>query len=295
MKARALTAAWFTTLLWSGSYIVNKVAFAQGIGPLTLSGVRYTLAGILLCAVLKKDESALANGTAQTLPMRWAVLQGLICYVLGQGCQYIGQSLLSPTVASLLLNSGMVVFIVAADRLRLREAPGMSLYGKIALMLAGMVMYYTPWSTPLTLPAAGLAAILAAAFGSAMNVTLNRYMLSQKGIERRSLTIRPMLFGGLMMLLVGALTEAPPKPSWKLALCVLYLAAASGALGFSLWVWSQQHISAVQSGCINNVMIIEIAVLDVLFFGRQLSIVQAVGILLTFAAILMVQYNKQRA
>ena len=52
-KRAALPAAILGTLLWAGSYIVNKIAFAEGIAPLTLSGLRYTLGGLLLAVVLR--------------------------------------------------------------------------------------------------------------------------------------------------------------------------------------------------------------------------------------------------
>ncbi|NLI21832.1 MAG: EamA/RhaT family transporter, partial [Clostridiales bacterium] len=51
MKRKALWMAAVTTLLWSGSYILNKLAFGGGIGPLTLSGLRYVLAALLLMGV----------------------------------------------------------------------------------------------------------------------------------------------------------------------------------------------------------------------------------------------------
>lgn len=75
--------------------------------------------------------AALRRGPeGKTLPWRLGVLQGFVCYFLGQGMQYVAQSLLTPTLASLMLNAGMVLFIVAADRIRLHEAPGRSLYAK---------------------------------------------------------------------------------------------------------------------------------------------------------------------
>lgn len=48
MKRKAFVMAVVTTLLWSGSYILNKLAFQGGIGPLTLSGLRYLLASLFL-------------------------------------------------------------------------------------------------------------------------------------------------------------------------------------------------------------------------------------------------------
>ena len=73
-----------------------------------------------------------------------------------------------------------------------------------------------------------------------------------------------------------------------------YLALISGAMGFGLWVWSQQTLTAVESGAINNAMIIEIAVMDVLFFKRVMGVWQWAGILIVFTAINLLQINGQK-
>lgn len=287
MKKRALALAVLTTLLWSGSYIVNKTAFAQGIGPLTLSGLRYTLGSLALMLTVKREKG-------KTFPLPLALLQGALCFLIGQGFQYIGQSLTQPTMASLILNSALVLFVAAADRIRLHEAPGKSMYWKITLLIVGMLAYYAPWSggMPDVAPMAWVVLILAA-FGAAMNVVLNRLRFLQ-GYERRTVTVRPMFFGGLMMLAAGLVTETLPTFSWLLVGCVAYLALISGALGFGLWIWSQQTLTAVESGAINNLMIVEIALMDVLFFGRSIAPAQWLGILLVFAAIQLLQTRPSR-
>lgn len=287
MKKRALALAVLTTLLWSGSYIVNKTAFAQGIGPLTLSGLRYTLGSLALMLTVKREKG-------KTFPLPLALFQGALCFLIGQGFQYIGQSLTQPTVASLILNSALVLFVAAADRIRLHEAPGKSMYWKMALLIAGMLAYYAPWSggVPDVSPMAWAVLILAA-FGAAMNVVLNRLRFLQ-GYERRTVTVRPMFFGGLMMLAAGFAMEPLPALSWTLVGCVAYLALISGALGFGLWIWSQQTLTAVESGAINNLMIVEIALMDVLFFGRSIAPAQWLGILLVFAAIQLLQIRPAR-
>lgn len=287
MKKHALALAVLTTLLWSGSYIVNKTAFAQGIGPLTLSGLRYTLGSLALMLTVKREKG-------KTFPLPLALFQGVLCFLIGQGFQYIGQSLTQPTVASLILNSALVMFVAAADRIRLHEAPGKSMYWKIALLIAGMLAYYSPWSggVPDVSPMAWAVLILAA-FGAAMNVVLNRLRFLQ-GYERRTVTVRPMFFGGLMMLAAGLATEPLSALSWTLVGCVAYLALISGALGFGLWIWSQQTLTAVENGAINNLMIVEIALMDVLFFGRSIAPAQWLGILLVFAAIQLLQIRPAR-
>lgn len=286
MKARALAVAVFTTILWAGSYIVNKVAFGQGIGPLTLSGMRYTLGGLALMLVIRTEKG-------KPLPIHLGLFQGFLCYLIGQGFQYIGQSMTTPTLSSLILNSGLVLVIAIVDRIRLHEVPGKSLYWKTALLIAGMAVYYYPWNGSESVPLKAWLILGLAAVGAGMNVALNRVRFIQ-GYERRTVTVLPMFFGGLMMLTAGLATETFPAFTWQLAACVGYLAFISGATGFGLWVWTQQTLTAVQSGAINNLMIIEIAVMDVLFFSRVLGAWQWAGILVVFVAINLLQINPKR-
>lgn len=288
-RTRALVLAILTTFFWSGSYIVNKIAFAQGIGPMTLSGMRYTIGGITLFLLLKD------SGQGTPLPLKYTLLQAVVCYGLGQGCQYIGQNLLSPTVASLLLNVGMVLCLLALDLLILHESAGQHVIAKVLLLVMGMVLYYRPWQGGLaSIPLAGVLFMLLAAFGSAMNIFCNRYMLSTKGIERKSLTVRPMFCGGILMLTVGLITENFPRWTLPLTLCVLYLALISGALGFGLWVYSQQSLTAVQSGSINNAMLIEIALLDMIFFASRPDWIQWLSILIVFVAVTLLQVRQKK-
>lgn len=95
------------------------------------------------------------------------------------------------------------------------------------------------------------------------------------------------------MLLYGLVSEPVQRPSWRLCLCVAYLAGISGALGFFLWTWSQKTLSSVQNGCVNHFMLIEIALLDVLFFGRVITPWQWVGIVLTLSGIMGVLMMRQ--
>ncbi len=96
------------------------------------------------------------------------------------------------------------------------------------------------------------------------------------------------------MLAAGLATEAFPAWSGSLLLIVAYLVRVSGALGFSLWVWSQQYWSAVESGSINNTMLIETALLDVICFGRILDGWKWCGMLLAFLAITLLQIQGKR-
>lgn len=289
MKKKALAMAVVTTALWSGSYILNKLAFQQGVGPLTLSGLRYLLASLLLSV----PDIGNRQTAGQAPPLKAVILLGLLGYAAAQGLQYMGQSYLTPTQSSLFLAAGNTLCVLFVDRFWLRENQGWQDLGGMMLMILGIILYYSPFDGA-GFSAAGMLFMVLSSVGYALNLTLNRSLLKSSRVTPRLLTARPMLLGSLVMLAFGLSLEGLPVITGRLLLILLYLSVVSGALGFFLWTKSQAHLSAFESSSVNNLMLIEIALLDLLIFGRRFSAVQMAAILIVFVSVLWIQLSKRR-
>ena len=336
MRNKAILLAVLTTVLWSGSYILNKLAFQDGLGPLTLSGTRYVLAGLLLMAVMgarrrfgargvTPDAAAAAQTGAQTaaagapaqsgaaatahpaqasapseaapatarrLPVGTILLLGLLGYTIAQGMQYMGQAHLTPTQSSLCLSVGNTAMVMLLDLLWLRENQTRLDWLKLLLLVGGITLYYNPFGGEgVSLVGIGLMAL--SSVGYAAQMTLNRRLLTTRKLAPMTLVAWPMLVGGAALLAAGLLTEGTPRFTLRTALMLLYLSGVSGALGFFLWTKSQKALTAFESSGINNLMLIEIALLDFLFFGRRFSPVQLLAIALVFGTIVWIQAGKR--
>ena len=294
MKRKALLMAVLTTVLWSGSYIVNKLAFQGGVGPLTLAGIRYTLASLLLLALgrVRRARHRPLQG-ARRLPLGTVLLLGLLGYAAAQGLQYVGQSYLNPTQSSLFLSVGNTAMVMSLDMLWLRENQSPMDFVRLLLLAGGIVLYYVPLNAS-GFSLAGLLFMAASSVGYAAQMTLNRRLLNDGRTETQTLVCGPMLAGGLTLLAAGLLFEEPPKLSAGLLLSLLYLSGISGALGFSLWTASQKALTAFESSSINNLMLVEIAMMDALFFGRTFTVTQTLAIVVVFAAIVWIQAGSAR-
>ena len=112
MRRKAIAMAVLTTVLWSGSYILNKLAFQEGIGPVTLSGLRYLFASLLLIRPARARRISY-----EPIPLKMIVLLGFLGYALAQGFQYLGQAYLTPTQSSLFLSVGNTSLIMLVDGL----------------------------------------------------------------------------------------------------------------------------------------------------------------------------------
>ena len=66
-------------------------------------------------------------------------------------------------------------------------------------------------------------------------------------------------------------------------------------LAFWLWNKAQVVLSALEASLINNTMLIQIAVLAVLFLGERLTAPQVAGLALAGGGVLFVQLARMRA
>ena len=284
MKRKALLMAVVTTFLWAGSYILNKLAFQDGIGPLTLSGLRYLLASLILFGIHRGK----AKKQARPLAPRIIIILGILGYAVAQGLQYVGQSYLTPTQSSLFLSVGNTALVMLIDMLWLRENQTRWDQFKFLILILGISLYYYPWDGA-NFSLQGMLFLLLSSVGYALNMTINRRLLTKQRVDPMSLVAMPMLVGGLILLALGLAIEGIPVITGRLILILTYLSGVSGALGFYLWTKSQAELTAFESSGINSLLLIEIALMDYLFFNRTFSALQIIAILVVFCAVMSIQ------
>ncbi|WP_245809808.1 DMT family transporter [Cohnella massiliensis] len=209
---------------------------------------------------------------------------------MAQGLQYAGQMFVTPTQTSMVLAVGNTTALVALDMIWLREIRGRSSFLGIAAAMAGIVLFYYPWDFGGG-HFSGILLILASCVGYAVHLALSRHLLKTGRAQPGELVLAPMAIGAAGMLTVGFALEGVPSFSWPLAGILLWLGAINGAFAFSLWTWSQKRLRAYESSLINNLMLLEVAALDVLVFHRSLSAIELSGLLLAGFAVIFVQLS----
>jgi drug/metabolite transporter (DMT)-like permease len=285
-----ITIALFVTFLWSTSYILNKLAFAEGIRPLTLAGLRYLLAAVTLFglrSLIAKRSVAQAPTTAP--PSAWQYIGlGIAGYLVAQGLQYWGQYFVTPTQSSMMLSVGNTLLVLLIGWFSLRERPGVVQSVGLLVALTGSVLYYYPFGLAAD-HLFGLAMLLCSGLGYAIQLTANRSLLQRQAAGPFDLTLYPMAVGAATMLVLGFLLEPWPGITTKLLGLLLWLGPINGALAFLLWTISQRALQAFESSALNNSMLLQIAALDALLLGREIDPKGLFALVLVAAGILTVQ------
>lgn len=286
-RTKAILQALLVTMLWSSSWILIKFTISD-IPPLTFAGLRYGFASLFLLPGLLKNRTAIRNLTKQN--WQQLILLGIVFYTFTQGGQFITLKYLPTVTFSLLLNFS-AIFIAIFGIFLLHEKPSLFQWAGIAVFILGVLLYFTPnpdlqgeWIGYFFAGFTVLANALAALLGR---------MVNRHGKLPASVTTGvSMSIGAVFLLLAGLTSESFPTLSITNWIVILSLAAVNTAFAFTLWNKSLQVLSAVESGVLNNSMLVQIALLSWIFLRDALSIRDWISLLIATAGMVMVNLRK---
>ncbi|PTM59008.1 DMT family transporter [Desmospora activa] len=90
-------------------------------------------------------------------------------------------------------------------------------------------------------------------------------------------------------MVIGWRVEGLPVLTLPLVGIVLWLGVVNGAIAYFLWTWSQRWLKAYESSVLNNLVLIQVALLEVWWLAFRPAWWQVLGLGLVFAAILYIQ------
>jgi len=281
--------ALFVTFLWSTSWVIIKLGLRESIPALTFAGMRYTLAALcLLPFALRRSSTPIRSLNRRDLLLLGTL--GLLYYAVTQGAQFLSLSYLPSATVSLLLSFSAIVVVGLGIRL-LNETPTPSQWFGLALYFAGVIAYFVPLqfsSGELLGVVIAIAGLLANAMSSVIGRSINR----EGKLSPLLITLISMSIGGVLLLVVGLLTQGVPPLSLTTLLLVAWLAVVNTALAFTLWNKTLQTLSAFESSIINNAMMVQIPILAWLFLGEGISLKNALAFSVAGCGILIVQLRR---
>ena len=134
----AVVEALFVTVLWSSSWVIIKFGLSD-IPPITFSGLRYSLASLILLGVIASNKQYRDELKGRERSW-WTTLvsYGVIFVAVTQGAQFVALSLLEAITVSTLLNLTPLVVLVLGV-LILQEVPSRHQVAWILVGISGEV------------------------------------------------------------------------------------------------------------------------------------------------------------
>ncbi len=216
----AIAESLVATLIWASSFIIAHYGMGH-IGPLTMAGLRYSLAGLLILPFLFYGKHSIRHLSTTLWGRLFGI--GLFAHALGNGAIFFAFNYLSATTLTF-VSCFLPVPVLLIGIIQLGEIPSLIQLIGLVITLVGSFLFFS----------AGLSGgewigILVALFGLvcfSYSTILSRGIARQQQTSTLALTALPLIFGGLPLLGGALLTEGLPTltpPVWAVVIALAVL------------------------------------------------------------------------
>jgi len=273
-------------LIAGSTLVFAKMALAY-LGPLTITGLRYFLAFLVLFPFMFCHDR-LTNIS----PHLWfrLFLIGLSLYVVGNGALYWGLKYVQATTASLLL-SFIPLLVLIAGIIWLKELPTRLQLVGVTVTILGCLLFFSPGlkvGEPLGIAIVSLGLTGNTAFG-----ILGREIAREQKVDTLTLTAVPLAFGSVLLTPIALSIEGLPRFSvtgWGI---VLGLAVVNTVCAYVLYNHALRMLPAFELSAMLNLTPLVTAIWAWLFLSEKLSIAQIIGMVIVVIGVLVVQLCKK--
>lgn len=294
----ALAEGLLANAIWASTFVFVKLALEEA-GPLTVAGLRYFGAFVLLLPVLAWRWNLGRPPSLHDAPVRYRgsplrssriwlrlLLIGLTAYTIGNGALYWGLQHMPATTASLLISlTPLPVLLISIFWLREPAAP-VQIAGLIVCLVGGII-FLSPGS--LAGEPLGIALGTAALFSFAMFGALGREVARDRKVDTLSLTALPLGFGGGLLLIIAFPIEGLPPLSAGGWAIVVWLAVVNTVFAYLIYNHALQTLTALEMNILFNLGPIGTALIAWPLLGEELTAAQYAGMAMVIAGVIAVQ------
>jgi drug/metabolite transporter (DMT)-like permease len=280
--------AWLVTVIWGSSFILIKLGLDE-IPPLTFAALRYTLGGLILIFwLLVRRQSLIPNIGPNSFGLIAA--SGVAAYTFGQGFLYTGQVYVSALTASFFFSLAPI-FVLVLSMMHLYWRPQLSQLIGLFLVGIGSYLFFPPsvaleqWQ--------GVILLIASNIGTAYYLILVRRAHQNIQISPTQLTAFALLCGGLALVPLALMFEGVHMPSTQAWLLIIWLALINTAFAYTLWNLVLRTLPPFELSIMGNIIPLNTAMLNTLFFGVRHSAREIVGLMVVVAGVIIVQMASQ--
>jgi len=284
----AILEALLASIIWASSFVFVKLLLPD-LGPLTIAGLRYFLAFLLLLPLMLRKKQVWKGLSSKD----WLHLTmiGLSAYTLGNGAMFWSLKYLSATTISFLMGITPLL-ILFGGILFLKEIPTwLQIFG-LLVTLGGNVVFFSNGlqsGEPLGIAIAGVGILAFSIFG-----VLGRGMARETRTSTLLLTGIPLGIGGGILLIAAVPLEGWPVFHQRSALIIVWLAVINTAAAYILYNHALRTITALEMNVFLNLSPFGTAALAWLLLEESITAIQVVGIAVATVGVTLVQAKNLR-
>ena len=273
-------------VVWGSTYLAIRVA-VRDLPPMTLAGLRYVSAGLLLFPFALRSGGGRRPSGQRLTPQQVlaAAVVGFLLLVLGNGGLCIGEQTLDSGFAAVLVSTvplWMVVFAVAING----TSPTASTLVSLALGLGGVIVLVGAGSASGHLP--GVLVVLGASAAWGLGSVLS-HRLPLPGRAQLAAALE-MLAGGVILLVIAAVTAELGQVRWSHVpadawVATLYLIVPGSVLAFTAYGYALARLPLATVSTYAYVNPVVALLLGQLILSETLTVRGIIGSLLVVISV----------
>ncbi|MGL5682446.1 MAG: DMT family transporter [Marinifilaceae bacterium] len=293
MKIKIL--AILACLLWGSAFAGAKIGM-EYTTPLHLSGMRFTLAGLLLIPIVIAQK---ANWRADLKQWRYMLIFGFFQTFIQYGLFFIGLNNTPATAAAIIVGSGPL-FVAVLAHFFMKNEP-ITTRKAIAIMLgiAGVIFISLSSDHSTTNASTFWIGVTLLLISNLNGAYTNIVVAKNKGrVSPVTLTAFANFSGGIMLYLVSFIVEQPVHTGYTMEfyMALLWLAFIPAA-AFSIWysLLHRPHVKVSELNVWKFVVPVSGAILSwILLPNETPNLYSIIGILIISSALIILQLPQRR-
>lgn len=287
-KKLAIALLLIAMFFWGISFVVIKVGLNEGVPPMTLNAIRFTISAIIIYPLFKTREPATRISKKELPSLLFAGVFGVALYFFFEtiGVQYTTASNASLIIASIPIFTMLTEVVVFKKRVSIVPVAG------IFLSLIGVYLLITQaaQSSQGNNTLIGNLLMLGACLSWVAYVIVTKKVVKQ--YSGLALTTYQIIFGAVLLCPLALLEMNSWKPISLLAWgSILFLAVTCSVISYICYNYALKHISSIIVSTYLNLLPVISVICGVLLLGESISLMQGVGGLIVIASIMLVNFQ----
>lgn len=286
-RAVWLAQAMLVTFLWSASKIIIKLGLGL-VSPLVLIASIQTVSflSILAYYALRRPR---VKWSFNRQEIQALALVGVIGFVAAPLFSVVGLKYVTGTTAGLFAGLSAVLTMMLGV-LILRERPRSQQLAGILLALIGVYVFLSNGVAGGS--AFGMLMLLLAEASYALNTVLTRFVVRQPGDETMATSLIGSGIGMAILLPLGLFSGSGwgALGQWQVLLSVVAVGMIFGFAGM-LWSAALDRLRALEAAIFENTMLIQIAILSIIFLGERPTVHNILGGAIVLAGAYLVDHR----
>lgn len=271
-----------TTILWGTTYVLVRIGQAD-LGPMTLAGIRYGLAGFILLPFMKSNNIQLKDYRKNFWQL---ALLGILAFTIANGASGFALIYLPSTTVSF-VTSLTTPLVLLLGVFLLNEIPNAMKIVGVALSIVGLIMYFPPQS--LSFDNTGYWFLLISLLGFAFYAILGRYVARSGNIPFLVQTSLPFLIGGGLLFIIAMVFEGLPHFTLQSVHIILWMVTFNCIVGYLLYNKALSVLTALEVNMVTKLQMFFSAIIAFFLLGEKISFIQILAMFVTFTGVYLVQ------